>query len=64
MNLYAAFKGMWYFTHKSNLVYTVFPKFLIFLQNNSAQMSVLIFFKSRHYYFFWKIKNCGKTTVN
>ena len=32
--------------HKSNLVYTVvFPQFLIFQQNNSAQTSVLIFFE-------------------
>ena len=38
--------------HKSNLVYTVvFPQFLNFQQNNSAQTSVLIFFTSRHYYF-------------
>ena len=43
--------------HKSNLVYTIFfPQFLIFLQNNSAQTSVLIFFTSRHYYFFEKLK--------
>ena len=43
--------------HKSNLVYTVvFPQFLIFQQNNSAQPSVLIFFTSRHYYFFEKLK--------
>ena len=43
--------------HKSNLVYTVvFPRFLIFQQNNSAQTPVLIFFTSRHYYFFEKLK--------
>ena len=43
--------------HKSNLVYTVvLPQFLIFQQNNSAQTSVLIFFTSRHYYFFDKFK--------
>ena len=43
--------------HKSNLVYTVvFPQFLIFQQNNSVQTSVLIFFTSRHYYFFEKLK--------
>ena len=43
--------------HKSNLVYTVvFPQFLIFQQNNSAQTSVLIFFTSRRYYFFEKLK--------
>ena len=43
--------------HKSNLVYTVvFPQFLSFQQNNSAQTSVLIFFTSRHYYFFEKLK--------
>ena len=43
--------------HKSNLVYTVvFPQFLIFLQNNSPQTSVLIFFTSRYYYFFEKLK--------
>ena len=42
--------------HKSNLAYTVvFPQFLIFQQNNSAQTSVLIFFMSRHYYFFEKL---------
>ena len=44
-----------YTIYKSNLVYTVvFPYFLIFLQNNSVQTSVLIFFTSRHYYFFEK----------
>ena len=43
--------------HKRNLVYTVvFPQFLIFQQNNSAQTSVLIFFTSRHYYFVGKLK--------
>ena len=43
--------------HKSNLVYTVvFPHFLIFQQNNSAQTLVLIFFTSRHYYFVEKLK--------
>ena len=43
--------------HKSNLVYTiVFPQFLIFQPNNSAQTSMLIFFTSRHYYFFEKLK--------
>ena len=43
--------------HKSNLVYiVVFPQFLIFQQNNRAQTSVLIFFTSRHYYFFEKLK--------
>ena len=43
--------------HKRNLVYTdVFPQFLIFQQNNSAQASVLIFFTSRHYYFVEKLK--------
>ena len=43
--------------HKSNLIYTiVFSKFKIFQQNNSAQTSVLIFFTSRHYYFFEKLK--------
>ena len=52
--------------HKSNLVYTIiFPQFLIFQQNNSAQMSVLIFLMSRHYYFFEKLKIVEKvkTTV-
>ena len=34
----------------------VFPQFLIFQQNNSAQTSVLIFFTSRHYYFIEKLK--------
>ena len=39
--------------HDRNLVYTdVFPQFLIFQQNNSAQTSVLICFTSRHYFFF------------
>ena len=48
---------MWYFYHKSNLVYTgFFPQFLIFQQNNSTQTSVLIFFMSRQYYFFEKLK--------
>ena len=43
--------------YKSNLVYTVvFTQFLIFQQNNSAEMSVLIFFTARHYYFFEKLK--------
>ena len=43
--------------HKSNLVYTVvFPQFLIFQPNNRAQTSVLIFFTSRHYYFFEKLE--------
>ena len=43
--------------HKSNLVYTVFfPQFWIFQQNNSALTSVLIFFTSRHYYFFEKLE--------
>ena len=43
--------------HKSNLIYIViFPQFLIFQQNNSDQMSVLIFLTSRHYYFFEKLK--------
>ena len=43
--------------HKSNLVYiVVFPQFLIFQQNNSAQTSVLIFFTFQHYYFFEKLK--------
>ena len=43
--------------HKRNLIYTVvFPQFLIFQQNNSAQTSVLIFFTCRHYYFFEKLK--------
>ena len=47
--------------HKSNLVYkTVFAQFLIFQQNNSAQTSVLIFFTSRHYYFFEKLKTVEK----
>ena len=42
---------------KSNLGYIiVFPQFLIFQQNNSAQTSVLIFFTSRHYYFLAKLK--------
>ena len=49
----------------SNLVYTVFfPQFLIFQQNNSAQTSVLIFFKSWHYYFFEKLKIKEKNRVN
>ena len=52
--------SMWQYVvlyHKSNLVYTiVFPQFLIFQQNNSAQASVLIFFTSRHYCFFEKLK--------
>ena len=43
--------------HKSNLFYTVvLPQFLIFQKNNSAETSVLIFFTSRHYYFFEKLK--------
>ena len=43
--------------HKSNLVYTVvFPQFLIFQQNNSAQTSVLILFTSRYHYFVEKLK--------
>ena len=43
--------------HKSNLIYTVvFPQFLIFQQNNSVQTSVLIFFTSRNYYLFEKLK--------
>ena len=43
--------------HKSNLVYIViFPQFLIFQQNNSAQALVLIFFTSRHDHFFEKLK--------
>ena len=43
--------------HKSNLVYiVVFPQFLIFQQNNSAETSVLIFFMSRNYYLFEKLK--------
>ena len=43
--------------HKNNLVYIiVFPQFLIFQQNNSAQTSVLIFFTSRQYYFLQKLK--------
>ena len=60
--------------HKSNLVYIiVFPQFVIFQQNNSAQTSVLIFFTSRHYYFLEKLKivekqpcklnfSCGKVS--
>ena len=41
----------------SNLVYTVvFPQFLIFQQNNSAQTSMLISFTPRLYYFFEKLK--------
>ena len=41
---------------KSNLVYIiVFPQFLTFQQNNSAQTSVFIFFTSRHYYFIKKL---------
>ena len=48
--------------HKSNLVHTVvFWQFLILQQNNSAQTSVLIFFTSREYYFFEKLKNVEKT---
>ena len=43
--------------HKSNLVYiVVFPQFLSFQQNNSAETLMLIFFKSRHYSFFEKLK--------
>ena len=43
--------------HKNNLVHTgFFLQFLIFKQNNSAQPSVLIFFMSRHYHFFEKLK--------
>ena len=43
--------------NESNLVYTgIFSQFLIFQQNNSAQTSWLIFFTSRHYYFFEKLK--------
>ena len=43
--------------HKNNLVYTVvFPQFLILQQNNSVQTSVLIFFTSRKFYFFEKLK--------
>ena len=61
------------YNHKSNLVYiVVFPQFLIFQQNNSAQTSVLIFFTFRHYYFVEKLKivekqlcklNCSYGTV-
>ena len=47
--------------HKSNLVYSFFSQFLIFQQNTSAQTSVLIFFTSRHYYFFEKLKIVEKT---
>ena len=51
--------------HKSNLVYTVFfPQFLIFQQNNNAQTSVLIFFTSRLYYFFEKLKIVEKNLCN
>ena len=40
-------KGHMILYHKSNLVYTViFPQFLIFQKNNSAETSVLIFFTS------------------
>ena len=47
------------------LVYTgSFPQFLIFQQYNSAQTSVLIFFTSRHYYFFEKLKIVQKYCVN
>ena len=43
--------------HKSNLVYTViFPQFLIFQQNNSAQTYVIIYFTSGPYYFVEKLK--------
>ena len=43
--------------HKRNLVYIiVFSQFLIFQKNNSVQTLVLIFFTSRHYYFFEKLK--------
>ena len=43
--------------HKSNLVYiVVFPQFSIFQKNNSAETSVSIFFTSRHYYLFEKLK--------
>ena len=47
--------------HKSNLVYTVvLSQFLIFQKNDSVQTSVLIFFTSRHYYSFEKLKLVGK----
>ena len=53
---------MWYtLYHKSNLVYiVVFQQFLIFQQNNSTQTSMLIFFTSRHYNFFEKLKIAEK----
>ena len=51
--------------HKSNLIYIiVFPQFLIFQQNNSAQTSLLIFFTSRHYYLFEKLKIVDKELCN
>ena len=44
---------MRYFT----IIYTVvFPQFLIFQQNNSAQTSVIFLFTSRYYYNFDKLK--------
>ena len=43
--------------YRSNLVHAVvFPQFLSFEQNNSAETLMLIFFKSRHYSFFEKLK--------
>ena len=42
--------------HRFFTFLTFFPQFLIFQQNNSAQTSVLIFFTSRHYNFFEKLK--------
>ena len=43
--------------HKSNLVYiVVFPQFLIFQQNISAQTFGIISFTPGHYYFVEKLK--------
>ena len=43
--------------HKSNLVYTiVFPQFLIFQQNNSAETERKLTLTSGHYYFVEKLK--------
>ena len=43
--------------HKSNLVYTVvFPQFLIFHENNSAETYRKLTLTSGHYYFVEKLK--------
>ena len=43
--------------HKSSLVYTVvFPQFLIFQKNNSAETQIKLTLTSGHYYFVEKFK--------